>query len=102
MFVQVNAATIDGVTPLYNCCASGSVGCMELLLQSGAHTRARQTHFPSALHEACKRGKHTQQEAPTPLRGQIDGFRGASTTLQTETVLQAAAGISPRSWEFVI
>lgn len=60
MFLQVNAATIDGVTPLYNCCASGSVGCMELLLQSGAHTRARHTHFPSALHEACKRGKNQQ------------------------------------------
>ncbi|XP_030580397.1 ankyrin repeat and SOCS box protein 5-like isoform X2 [Archocentrus centrarchus] len=56
LLAQVNAATIDGITPLYNCCASGSVGCMELLLQSGAHRRAPHTHFPSALHEACKRG----------------------------------------------
>ncbi|XP_044202705.1 ankyrin repeat and SOCS box protein 5-like isoform X3 [Thunnus albacares] len=56
LLAQVNAATIDGVTPLYNCCASGSVGCMELLLQNGAHTHTPHTHFPSALHEACKRG----------------------------------------------
>ncbi len=61
--VQVNAATIDGVTPLYNCCASGSVACMELLLQKGAHTHTTHTHFPSALHEACKRGKYIK-EAP--------------------------------------
>ncbi|XP_075947214.1 ankyrin repeat and SOCS box protein 5b isoform X2 [Anarhichas minor] len=53
---NVNATTIDGVTPLYNCCASGSVGCVELLLQNGAHTHTPHTHFPSALHEACKRG----------------------------------------------
>ncbi|XP_031723003.1 ankyrin repeat and SOCS box protein 5b isoform X3 [Anarrhichthys ocellatus] len=53
---NVNATTIDGVTPLYNCCASGSVGCVELLLQNGAHTHTPYTHFPSALHEACKRG----------------------------------------------
>ncbi|XP_026159686.1 ankyrin repeat and SOCS box protein 5-like isoform X2 [Mastacembelus armatus] len=56
LLAQVNAATIDGVTPLYNCCASGSVNCMELLLQNGAHTHTLHTHFPSALHEACKRG----------------------------------------------
>uniref|UniRef100_A0A4W6F8Q8 SOCS box domain-containing protein n=1 Tax=Lates calcarifer TaxID=8187 RepID=A0A4W6F8Q8_LATCA len=56
---NVNAATIDGVTPLYNCCASGSVGCMELLLQNGAHVHTPHAHFPSALHEACKRGKHS-------------------------------------------
>ncbi|XP_051801652.1 ankyrin repeat and SOCS box protein 5b isoform X2 [Acanthochromis polyacanthus] len=53
---NVNAATIDGVTPLYNSCTSGSVGCMELLLQNGAHTCSSHTHYPSALHEACKRG----------------------------------------------
>ncbi|XP_017290174.1 ankyrin repeat and SOCS box protein 5b isoform X2 [Kryptolebias marmoratus] len=53
---NVNAATIDGATPLFNCCASGSVGCLELLLQNGAHVYAHHTHFPSALHEASKRG----------------------------------------------
>ncbi|XP_034045010.1 ankyrin repeat and SOCS box protein 5-like isoform X2 [Thalassophryne amazonica] len=56
LLAQVNATTIDGVTPLYNCCASGSVGCMELLLQNGANTHMPHAHFPSALHEACKRG----------------------------------------------
>ncbi|KAF3851778.1 hypothetical protein F7725_005133 [Dissostichus mawsoni] len=60
---NVNAATIDGVTPLYNCCVSGSVGCMELLLQNGAHTQTSHTHFPSALHEACKRGNTTCVES---------------------------------------
>uniref|UniRef100_A0A3P9QFC9 Ankyrin repeat and SOCS box containing 5 n=1 Tax=Poecilia reticulata TaxID=8081 RepID=A0A3P9QFC9_POERE len=58
---NVNAATIDGVTPLYNCCASGSVGCMELLLQNGAHMHTLHTHFPSSMHEACRRGMHTHQ-----------------------------------------
>lgn len=57
--LQVNAATIDGVTPLYNCCASGSDGCLELLLHHGALVLApvARTHFPSALHEACRRGE---------------------------------------------
>ncbi|KAF7652431.1 hypothetical protein LDENG_00097140 [Lucifuga dentata] len=32
---------------------------MELLLQNGAHIHTTHTHFPSALHEACKRG-HSQ------------------------------------------
>lgn len=54
--VQVNAATIDGLTPLYNCCRSGSVSCMELLLQHGARAHSAHPHYPSALHEACKRG----------------------------------------------
>lgn len=63
MCVQVNAATIDGVTPLYNCCASGSVACMELLLQNGAQAHTPHMHFPSALHEACKRGKYCTQYA---------------------------------------
>lgn len=57
--LQVNAATIDGVTPLYNCCASGSDGCLELLLHHGALVLVpvARTHFPSALHEACRRGE---------------------------------------------
>lgn len=68
MCVQVNAATIDGVTPLYNCCASGSVACLELLLQNGAQAHTPHAHFPSALHEACKRGKYQNQTSSTPDR----------------------------------
>ncbi|CAF90517.1 unnamed protein product, partial [Tetraodon nigroviridis] len=56
LLAQVNAATIDGLTPLYNCCRSGSASCMELLLQHGARAHSAHTHYPSALHEACKRG----------------------------------------------
>lgn len=61
MSLQVNAATIDGVTPLYNSCASGSDGCLELLLRHGALVLApvAHKHFPSALHEACRRGEET-------------------------------------------
>lgn len=68
MCVQVNAATIDGVTPLYNCCASGSVACLELLLQNGAQAHTPHAHFPSALHEACKRGKYHNQTSSKPER----------------------------------
>lgn len=61
MSLKVNAATIDGVTPLYNCCVSGSDGCLELLLHHRALVLApvAHKHFPSALHEACRRGEET-------------------------------------------
>ncbi|KAG7235874.1 hypothetical protein INR49_002071 [Caranx melampygus] len=47
---HANIVTIDHVTPLHEACLSGHVAC------NGAHIHTAHTHFPSALHEASKRG----------------------------------------------
>ncbi|XP_064564615.1 ankyrin repeat and SOCS box protein 11 isoform X2 [Zonotrichia leucophrys gambelii] len=52
---QVNAATIDGVTPLFNACCSGSAACVSMLLEFGAKAQLG-SHLPSPIHEAAKRG----------------------------------------------
>ncbi|XP_058706615.1 ankyrin repeat and SOCS box protein 11 isoform X3 [Poecile atricapillus] len=53
--LQVNAATIDGITPLFNACCSGSAACVNMLLEFGAKAQLG-THLPSPIHEAVKRG----------------------------------------------
>lgn len=52
---QVNAATIDGITPLFNACCSGSVACVNMLLEFGAKPQLG-SHLASPIHEAVKRG----------------------------------------------
>lgn len=55
MCLQVNASTIDGVTPLFNACAVGSVACTEILLENGAQPQSLVYH-PSPIHEATCKG----------------------------------------------
>ena len=54
--VQVNMTTIDGVTPVFNACSTGSVTCLELLLECGARPQAMAPCQPSPIHEAASRG----------------------------------------------
>ncbi|XP_026135187.1 ankyrin repeat and SOCS box protein 5-like isoform X4 [Carassius auratus] len=53
---QVNATTIDGVTPLFNACSAGSVTCAEVLLEHGAKPQA-EAFQPSPIHEASSKGQ---------------------------------------------
>lgn len=55
MCLQVNALTIDGVTPLFNACTVGSVACTEILLENGAEPQSLAYH-PSPMHEATSKG----------------------------------------------
>lgn len=55
LLFQVNAVTIDGITPLFNACCSGSAACVNMLLEFGAKPQLRK-HLPSPIHEAVKRG----------------------------------------------
>lgn len=55
MCLQVNAFTIDGVTPLFNACTVGSVACTEILLENGAKPQSLIYH-PSPIHEATSKG----------------------------------------------
>ncbi|XP_074913347.1 ankyrin repeat and SOCS box protein 11 isoform X3 [Buteo buteo] len=55
LIAQVNAVTIDGITPLFNACCSGSVACVNMLLEFGAKPQLR-NHLASPIHEAVKRG----------------------------------------------
>ncbi|XP_071425688.1 ankyrin repeat and SOCS box protein 11 isoform X2 [Pithys albifrons albifrons] len=52
---QVNAVTIDGITPLFNACCSGSAACVNMLLEFGAKPQPG-NHLASPIHEAVKRG----------------------------------------------
>ncbi|XP_044537468.1 ankyrin repeat and SOCS box protein 5 isoform X3 [Gracilinanus agilis] len=52
---NVNATTIDGVTPLFNACSRGSASCVELLLEYGAKAQL-ESCLPSPMHEAASRG----------------------------------------------
>lgn len=52
---QVNATTIDGVTPLFNACSAGSFTCTEVLLEHGAKPQAEVCQ-PSPIHEASSKG----------------------------------------------
>lgn len=56
MCLQVNALTIDGVTPLFNACTVGSVACTEILLENGAQPQSVVYH-PSPMHEATSKGR---------------------------------------------
>lgn len=56
MCVQVNATTIDGVTPLFNACSAGSSTCTEVLLEHGANPQSDLCQ-PSPIHEASSKGE---------------------------------------------
>lgn len=56
MFLQVNASTIDGVTPLFNACTVGGVACTEILLENGAKPQSL-VYQPSPIHVATSKGK---------------------------------------------
>ncbi|XP_034721246.1 ankyrin repeat and SOCS box protein 13-like [Etheostoma cragini] len=54
---QVDVRTIHGSTPLCHACASGSLECVELLLEYGANVNPALTALTaSPLHEACIQG----------------------------------------------
>lgn len=53
--LQVNAVTVDGITPLFNACRSGSAVCVNLLLEYDACPHL-ESHIASPVHEAVKRG----------------------------------------------
>ncbi|XP_053163932.1 ankyrin repeat and SOCS box protein 11 isoform X2 [Hemicordylus capensis] len=55
LIAQVNAVTVDGITPLFNACCSGSAACVNMLLEYGARPEL-ENHFASPIHEAVKRG----------------------------------------------
>lgn len=55
MCLQVNASTIDGVTPLFNACTVGSMACTEILLENGAKPQSL-VYQPSPIHEATSKG----------------------------------------------
>lgn len=56
LLFQVNAVTVDGITPLFNACCSGSAACVNMLLEFGAKAQLG-NHLASPIHEAVKRGK---------------------------------------------
>ncbi|XP_023656671.2 ankyrin repeat and SOCS box protein 11 isoform X2 [Paramormyrops kingsleyae] len=56
---QVNATTIDGVTPLFSACRGGSPACVQLLLDHGSAlhpTHGSALLVASPIHEAAERG----------------------------------------------
>lgn len=55
IFPQVNGVTVDWHTPLFNSCVSGSVACLNLLLEHGASLQPP-CDLASPIHEAAKRG----------------------------------------------
>nr|XP_033803634.1 ankyrin repeat and SOCS box protein 9 isoform X2 [Geotrypetes seraphini] len=52
---QVNDASIKWHTPLFNACVSGSLACVNLLVQHGASPNSA-CDLASPIHEAAKRG----------------------------------------------
>ncbi|MGH0151995.1 UNVERIFIED_CONTAM: hypothetical protein FKN15_021740 [Acipenser sinensis] len=52
---NVDARDIDGSTPLCDACASGSIECINVLLEHGAQINPP-LYTASPLHEACMRG----------------------------------------------
>lgn len=58
LFPQVNGVTVDWHTPLFSACVSGSVACLNLLLQHGASLHPP-CDLASPIHEAAKRGEVT-------------------------------------------
>ncbi|RXM29472.1 Ankyrin repeat and SOCS box protein 5 [Acipenser ruthenus] len=53
---QVNATTIDGMSPLFNACSQGSATCVEILLEHGANPQSDACQ-PSPIHEASSKGR---------------------------------------------
>ncbi|MBZ3882600.1 Ankyrin repeat and SOCS box protein 9 [Sciurus carolinensis] len=68
---QVNGMTTDWHTPLFNACVSGSLDCVNLLLQHGASPHP-ESDLASPIHEAAKRGHAECIESLAAHGGNID------------------------------
>lgn len=63
----MNGITTDWHTPLFNACVSGSLACVNLLLQHGASPQPK-SDLASPIHEAAKRGESRLPGTPTRAR----------------------------------
>ncbi|XP_053088937.1 ankyrin repeat and SOCS box protein 5b isoform X6 [Pangasianodon hypophthalmus] len=68
---NVNATTIDGVTPLFNACSAGSATCTEVLLEHGANPQPEPCQ-PSPIHEASSKGRTACVEALISWGADVD------------------------------
>ncbi|XP_061034260.1 ankyrin repeat and SOCS box protein 9 isoform X3 [Eubalaena glacialis] len=68
---QVNGVTTDWHTPLFNACVSGSLDCVNLLLQHGASPHP-ESDLASPMHEAAKRGHVECIESLVAHGGDVD------------------------------
>ncbi|XP_071313309.1 ankyrin repeat and SOCS box protein 5 isoform X2 [Trachinotus anak] len=88
LILQVNASTIDGVTPLFNACTVGSVACTEILLENGAKAQSLVYH-PSPIHEATSKGHYGCVEALVTWGADVDmDIPHLGTALYTACVCQ--------------
>ncbi|XP_040903344.1 ankyrin repeat and SOCS box protein 5 isoform X2 [Toxotes jaculatrix] len=88
LILQVNASTIDGVTPLFNACTVGSVACTEILLENGAKPQSLVYH-PSPIHEATSKGHYGCVEALVTWGADVDmDIPHLGTALYTACVCQ--------------
>ncbi|KAG7518881.1 ankyrin repeat and SOCS box 5 isoform X1 [Solea senegalensis] len=88
LILQVNASTIDGVTPLFNACTVGSVACAEILLENGAKPQSLVYH-PSPIHEATSKGHYGCVEALVTWGADVDmEIPHLGTALYTACVCQ--------------
>ncbi|KAM8732717.1 ankyrin repeat and SOCS box protein 5 isoform X2 [Sparus aurata] len=88
LILQVNASTIDGVTPLFNACTVGSVACTEILLENGAKPQ-RLVYDPSPIHEATSKGHYGCVEALVTWGADVDmDIPHLGTALYTACVCQ--------------
>ncbi|XP_037636617.1 ankyrin repeat and SOCS box protein 5 isoform X2 [Sebastes umbrosus] len=88
LILQVNASTIDGVTPLFNACTVGSVACTEILLENGAKPQ-RLVYHPSPIHEATSKGHYGCVEALVTWGADVDmDIPHLGTALYTACVCQ--------------
>uniref|UniRef100_A0A4W6F8Y3 Ankyrin repeat and SOCS box containing 5a n=1 Tax=Lates calcarifer TaxID=8187 RepID=A0A4W6F8Y3_LATCA len=88
LILQVNASTIDGVTPLFNACTVGSVACAEILLENGAKPQSLVYH-PSPIHEATSKGHYGCVEALVTWGADVDmDIPHLGTALYTACVCQ--------------
>ncbi|XP_022615583.1 ankyrin repeat and SOCS box protein 5 isoform X2 [Seriola dumerili] len=88
LILQVNASTIDGVTPLFNACTVGSVACTEILLENGAKPQSLMYH-PSPIHEATSKGHYGCVEALVTWGADVDmDIPHLGTALYTACVCQ--------------
>ncbi|KAA8588647.1 hypothetical protein FQN60_009992 [Etheostoma spectabile] len=85
---NVNAFTIDGVTPLFIACTVGSVACTEILLENGAKPQSLAYH-PSPIHEATCKGHYGCVEALVTWGADVDmAIPHLGTALYTACVCQ--------------
>ncbi|KAF3825596.1 hypothetical protein GH733_005578 [Mirounga leonina] len=95
---QVNAITIDGVTPLFNACSQGSGSCTELLLEYGAKPQL-ESCLPSPTHEAASKGADVQKGKywDTPLHAAAQ----QSSTEIVNLLLEFGADINAKNTELL-